>query len=279
MPLTASLPLALHDALPISAPRPGARSPPDGLYGPSASIESVVAATLTVGGVGHEIFRLDALQASHDVARLPYTLRILLENVLRDRKSTRLNSSHVSISYAAHREPPPCPTRRSSDLGTSSRCAIPTGRTLRAFCFNRERGRSDPDRRRRRARDLPARRAPGLPRRRAAALHAADPARERAPRSEEHTSELQSRLHLVCRSPRASPLPYTTLFRSRHLLPVRDPHRTDSTGLLLQSRAWSQRPWPSAPSGTRSSGSTRSRPPTTSRGCPTRCGSCSRTCS
>jgi aconitate hydratase len=39
--------------------------------------------TLDVGGVGYEVFRLDALQASHDVLRLPYTLRILLENVLR----------------------------------------------------------------------------------------------------------------------------------------------------------------------------------------------------
>jgi len=40
-------------------------------------------AQLTVGDRSYEIFRLDALQASHDVARLPYTLRILLENVLR----------------------------------------------------------------------------------------------------------------------------------------------------------------------------------------------------
>ena len=39
--------------------------------------------TLTVGGTGHEIFRLDALQSRFDVARLPYTLRILLENLLR----------------------------------------------------------------------------------------------------------------------------------------------------------------------------------------------------
>src|SRR5262245_8881991 len=39
--------------------------------------------TLTVGGTRHEIFRLDALQSRYDVARLPYTLRILLENVLR----------------------------------------------------------------------------------------------------------------------------------------------------------------------------------------------------
>src|SRR5881296_1122053 len=38
---------------------------------------------LTVGGETHEVYRLDALQASHDVARLPYTLRVLLENVLR----------------------------------------------------------------------------------------------------------------------------------------------------------------------------------------------------
>jgi aconitate hydratase len=38
---------------------------------------------LDVGGERYEIFRLDALQARYDVARLPYTLRILLENVLR----------------------------------------------------------------------------------------------------------------------------------------------------------------------------------------------------
>ncbi len=39
---------------------------------------------LTVGDRSYEIFRLDALQASHDVSRLPYTLRVLLENVLRN---------------------------------------------------------------------------------------------------------------------------------------------------------------------------------------------------
>ena len=39
--------------------------------------------TLTVGGREVEIFRLDALQARYDVFRLPYTLRILLENALR----------------------------------------------------------------------------------------------------------------------------------------------------------------------------------------------------
>ena len=36
-----------------------------------------------VGGRELEIFRLDALQASYDVARLPFTLKVLLENLLR----------------------------------------------------------------------------------------------------------------------------------------------------------------------------------------------------
>ena len=40
-------------------------------------------ATLTVGGRDVEIFRLDALQSRFDVARLPYSLKILLENLLR----------------------------------------------------------------------------------------------------------------------------------------------------------------------------------------------------
>ncbi|HWL33944.1 MAG TPA: aconitate hydratase [Gaiellaceae bacterium] len=40
--------------------------------------------TLSVGNRSVEIYRLDALQPQWDVARLPYTLRILLENVLRN---------------------------------------------------------------------------------------------------------------------------------------------------------------------------------------------------
>jgi aconitate hydratase len=39
---------------------------------------------LRVGDATYGIYRLDALQAKWDVARLPYTLRILLENVLRN---------------------------------------------------------------------------------------------------------------------------------------------------------------------------------------------------
>jgi aconitate hydratase len=39
--------------------------------------------TLSVGDESYELVRLDALQSDYDVFRLPYTLRILLENVLR----------------------------------------------------------------------------------------------------------------------------------------------------------------------------------------------------
>jgi aconitate hydratase len=39
--------------------------------------------TLDVGGRTYEIFRLDALQRRYDVARLPFSLKILLENLLR----------------------------------------------------------------------------------------------------------------------------------------------------------------------------------------------------
>ena len=39
--------------------------------------------TLEVGDKSYEIHRLDALQAKFDVARLPYSMKVLLENVLR----------------------------------------------------------------------------------------------------------------------------------------------------------------------------------------------------
>jgi aconitate hydratase len=51
--------------------------------------------TLTTGGASHEIFRLDALADRHDVARLPYTLRILLENVLRREDGTTVTGEDI----------------------------------------------------------------------------------------------------------------------------------------------------------------------------------------
>ena len=41
-------------------------------------------ADLDVGGRSYEIYRLDALQPKYDVARLPFSLKVLLENLLRN---------------------------------------------------------------------------------------------------------------------------------------------------------------------------------------------------
>jgi aconitate hydratase len=51
--------------------------------------------TLQAAGGSHEIFRLDALQSRYDVARLPYTLRILLENVLRREDGVTVTAADV----------------------------------------------------------------------------------------------------------------------------------------------------------------------------------------
>jgi aconitate hydratase len=63
--------------------------------------------TLTAGGRDHEIFRLDALQARYDVARLPYTLRILLENVLRREDGVTVTARDVEAvaTWSATAEP------------------------------------------------------------------------------------------------------------------------------------------------------------------------------
>jgi aconitate hydratase A / 2-methylisocitrate dehydratase len=52
-------------------------------------------ATLSVGDATHEIFRLEALQSRFDVARLPYTLRVLLENVLRREDGATVTAEDV----------------------------------------------------------------------------------------------------------------------------------------------------------------------------------------
>src|ERR1700742_4662076 len=64
-------------------------------------------AALTVGGRSYEIFRLDALQSSFDVARLPFSLKILLENLLRneDGESIRATDIEALASWNANAEP------------------------------------------------------------------------------------------------------------------------------------------------------------------------------
>jgi aconitate hydratase len=64
-------------------------------------------ATLEVGGREFEIHRLDALQKRFDVARLPYSLKVLLENALRLEDGTSVSSDDVEAiaSWDAKAEP------------------------------------------------------------------------------------------------------------------------------------------------------------------------------
>jgi aconitate hydratase len=51
--------------------------------------------TLTVAGRTFEIYRLDALQAAFDVARLPFSLKILLENLLRTEGNGAVSAADI----------------------------------------------------------------------------------------------------------------------------------------------------------------------------------------
>ena len=62
--------------------------------------------TLDVGTRSYEVFRLDALQSRFDVARLPYSLKVLLENVLRledGRSATKEDIEAITTWDAAAR--------------------------------------------------------------------------------------------------------------------------------------------------------------------------------
>src|SRR5712672_246827 len=63
--------------------------------------------TLKVGDRSYEIFRLDALQEKFDVARLPLSLKILLENLLRneDGESIRAEDIEALARWNAKDEP------------------------------------------------------------------------------------------------------------------------------------------------------------------------------
>jgi aconitate hydratase len=63
--------------------------------------------TLEVGGRSYEIFRLDALQERFDVARLPYSIKVLLENVLRleDGNTVTAADAEAIASWDAAAEP------------------------------------------------------------------------------------------------------------------------------------------------------------------------------
>src|SRR5436309_13411155 len=63
--------------------------------------------TLSVDGRDYEIFRLDALQARYDVARLPYALKVLLENLLRkeDGQTVEAGDIEALAQWVATDEP------------------------------------------------------------------------------------------------------------------------------------------------------------------------------
>jgi aconitate hydratase len=62
---------------------------------------------LSVGGKTYEIFRLDALQQKYDIARLPYSLKVLLENLLRNEDGAFVTSEQIEriATWDAKAEP------------------------------------------------------------------------------------------------------------------------------------------------------------------------------
>ncbi|MGI8411956.1 MAG: aconitate hydratase [Solirubrobacteraceae bacterium] len=63
--------------------------------------------TFTVGERAYEIFRLDALPARFDVARLPFSLKILLENLLRNENGESIRAADIEAlaTWNASEEP------------------------------------------------------------------------------------------------------------------------------------------------------------------------------
>src|SRR5918997_5667443 len=64
-------------------------------------------AELEVGGRSYEIHRLDALQSKYDVARLPFSLKILLENLLRNEDGVAVTREDIEAlaSWDAKAQP------------------------------------------------------------------------------------------------------------------------------------------------------------------------------
>ena len=64
-------------------------------------------ADLEVGGETFEIYRLDALQSKFDVARLPFSLKVLLENLLRNEDGVSVSKEDIEAlaSWDANADP------------------------------------------------------------------------------------------------------------------------------------------------------------------------------
>ena len=64
-------------------------------------------ATLEVGGRSYEIYKIEALQAKYDIARLPFSLKILLENLLRNEDGEAIRAADIEAlaTWDAKAEP------------------------------------------------------------------------------------------------------------------------------------------------------------------------------
>ena len=70
-------------------------------------------ATLTVGDREYEIFRLDALQEKYDIARLPFSLKVLLENLLRNEDGESIRAQDIEALAKWDAAPSRAPRSRS----------------------------------------------------------------------------------------------------------------------------------------------------------------------
>ena len=119
-----------------SADRPGGQAVAEDatLEVGMSTTASAPRATLEVSGREYEIHRLDALQERYDVARLPYSLKVLLENVLRleDGESVtarrRRDDRHLGRDgRAERRDPLPAGPRADAGLHRRARGRRPGG--------------------------------------------------------------------------------------------------------------------------------------------------------
>src|SRR5436853_469612 len=140
-----------------------------------------------------------------------------------DRKSTRLNSSHLGISYAVFClcRLPPRPTL--FPYTTLSRSVQSCFSARARSCRRRSSSQADPRRLRRRKRMAPARAMSSRSsdgRAAACSVRVSDISTGTFLRSEEHTSELQSLRHLVCRLLLVPPAPPTYPLSLHDALPI-----------------------------------------------------------
>src|SRR5688572_16391840 len=108
--------LSLHDALPIFAGLHGLVNGPH-YVGYAASKAGLMGMTRELAASwGRQNIRVNAIAPGFFHSRLADSAIPLAEPGIKDRKSTRLNSSHSQISYAVQPHLHSFPTRRSSDL-------------------------------------------------------------------------------------------------------------------------------------------------------------------